>query len=434
MNEKIIEYTKKTLNELQRLQSVPSIPSLPFITEVPEGDTAQILRAGRCADDTAVPKLDDVAKELDGFTHFLKHAQALLDLQHQNSAIEDNLDFADSLQTVLQEIEHKLERARNGSKRECNPRVIRQAAMRDPYDSAISDMSTSPNSTYSLRAPISPTLQTRSESTVRRSVTRTSVDKVRPNLEGSQSPPHHRLSESSMSSLLLGSSSPMTRRGTNPSTAVTTPVFQSPAWDSDNGARPPIIQLPPAALDWSLFCNEAIVTCENWDKPWSCKISQRRRAGDGGLSLQAELADGSYLYHDLPAFGIAIPHTSHGVANPQAKNLVTFKEPQNHKLIKVRHHTKLPAREPRYVFQNHEDHKAFQELVYGCDLDDSWDIASVNSNRETESVNQTLRLWRDRHTRIPLILFYTNKRQRSPKTYIQEPSTLSFLCSLGFLR
>lgn len=436
------------MNELRRLQRVSSIHSMPFITEEPEDTTAQILGAGCCTDGTVLPKLDEVAKELDGFTYVLKHEQASLDSQQQNSAIEKDLDIPESdearsidldltmLQTVLQEVEHLLERARNGSKREYNRRFIQQATRRDTHDthdSGISDMSISPSSRSSVRASPSPTLQPGSVGMVGRSSTMSSIDKFSPILEAGQAPPQHRLSASSMSSPLLGSLSPMIRQATDPSTAVTTPLFASPAWDPDTGTKPPSIRLPAAAIEWSLFCNAAQVTCEGWQRPWSCKISQRRRARDCGLSLRAERADGSYLYHDLPAFEVAVPHTSHSVANPQAKNVVTFKEPPNHRLIKVTHHTESAERQPRYIFQNPTDHKAFQELVYGCDLEDSWDITSVESNREKECVNQTLRLWRDGYTRVPLILFYTNSRRRSPKIYIQEPSSLPylyFLCSL----
>jgi len=151
----------------------------------------------------------------------------------------------------------------------------------------------------------------------------------------------------------------------------------------------------------------------------------------GGLSFRAEKADGSYLCHDLPAAGMAIPHTSHTGADPLATNMVKFKEPQGHRLRKGPDHGEGPEKEPRYFFQDASDHKAFQELIYGCKLEGSWDITSIESDREKESVTQTLRLWKDEHTGMLVILFYTNNRKRSRKTYIQEPSKLPLVHSLS---
>lgn len=422
---------------------------MPFITEEPEGPVTQDLRAVGSAEHSSVSKLEQVAKELDGFSHLLKRERDSLYSLHQNSQHqndggtvsseimkEDEAESVDMdvtlLQTMLQEVEQKLERARNGSKRQYNQHVIRGYCRQNTHDSGISDVSASPNSRYISLLSTSPTIHVRSGVPVPQRSSRASLEIANLIPENHQPSLQRQLSTSPTSSPLLGSSPPTTRRGTGTNTAATTPMFNSPVWSSHTGTRPPSISLPSAAADWSLFCSEAQVICEGWSKPWPCNISQRRRMRDGGFSLRAEQADGSCLYHDLPALGIAVPHTSHTGANPQTKNTVIFKEPHGHKLRKVPSHGEGPEREPRYIFENPADHKAFQELIYGCDLEDSWNITSIKSDREKEeSVTQTLRLWRDSHTQIPVILFYTNKRKRSAKTYIQEPSKLPSMCRLS---
>jgi hypothetical protein len=272
------------------------------------------------------------------------------------------------------------------------------------------------------RLPTSPSFEARSAVSARRSSLRDTLEDTNLSLESRQDLLQRRLSTSSTSSPRLGSSSPMTRLNTRTSTAVTTPMLPSAERNQDAGTRPPSIRLPSAVAEWSLFCEDAQVLCAGWRNPWSCRISERRRTADGGLSLLAERADGSRLYHDLPALGVAIPHTSHTGAYPQMKNAVTFTDHRGHKLRKLIGHGESHEREPKYIFQNSADHKAFQKLVYGCELDWTWDVMTIKSDREMESVTQTLRLWTDPHSRIPVIMFYTNNRKRSAKTYIHEPS------------
>lgn len=442
MHKKIAENTQETLIELRRLRMQSTIPVMPFITEEPEGTVAQELRVGSIAEPPAASKLEQIAKELDGFSHLLKSERDAWVSQLQiNTGIvvdsetmgEDEVESIDMditlLQTVLQEVDQKLERARNSSKREYNQHVVR----RTTHDSGISDMSTSPNSRYNQHFPTSPIIQAPSGVPVVRQTSRLSFDGASPILEDHRASLQRQLSTSPLNSPFLQSSPPTSYAGTAAGTAATTPMFTSPGSNPDTGTRPPSIRLPPAATDWSLFCNDAQVTCEGWQRPWSCKISQRRRTRDCGLSLRAERANGSYLDHEIPAFGVALPHTSHTGANPQAKNVVTFLEANAHKLKKVTRQGESPEREPKYIFGNAADHKAFQELIYGCDLEESWDIVSIGSDREKECVTQTLRLWRDTHTRIPLILFYTNSRRRSAKTYIQEPSMRPLLFGFSSL-
>lgn len=392
---------------------------MPFIAEESEGHIAQDLNVDSAADGTAASKLEQVAKELDGFSHVLKRERDSWFSQHQDDMtslgsgiMEEDEDESIEmdvtvLQTVLQEVEQKLEGARYGSKCEYNQHVVRRAT----HDSGIADMSTSPESRYNSPLLASPTIPARPGVSIRRLSSTPSLD----------------------ASPILSSSPPTTCANTGANTAATTPMFTSPAWDLDTATRPPSIRLPLAAVDWSLFCNNAEVSCEGWKGPWPCKISQRRRTEDSGLSLRAEHTDGSCLYHDLPALGIAIPHTSQTGAYPHAKNMVTFKEPHGHNLRKVTgqgdtREREPKEKEPKYMFKDPADCEAFQELIYGCDLKKSWDIVSIKSDREKERVTQTVRLWRDMHTRIPVILFYTNNRKRSAKTHIQEPSKLRFLC------
>jgi hypothetical protein len=414
---------------------------MPFITEEPERSVAQDLGDG-FAEDTAASKLEQVAKELDGFSHFLKRERDSWLSQHQNE--EAAVDLEDTagdeaasvdidvtlLQTVLQEVEHKVERARYGSKREQNQNFVRQACRRATHDSGISDMSNSTKSKHNSLLLTSPTIYARSGVYGYQPSSIGSMEDTSPILESRQAPLLRQISVSPITSPFLGSSSTTTSAGTGTNTAATTPMFTSPTWNPDAGTRPPSLRLPPAAADWSLFCNDAQVICEGWQRPWSCKISQRRRTRDCGLSLRAERADGSCLYHDVPPLGIAMPHTLHTGANPHAKNTVTFIEPHGHKLKKVTARGEAQEREPKYIFRSSADHKAFQELIYGCYLEESWDVTSIESNREKESVTQTLRLWRDTYTRMPMILFYTNNRKRSPKAYIQEPSKSHILCYL----
>jgi hypothetical protein len=335
------------------------------------------------------------------------------------------------IQTMLQEVEQKSERAWNSSKREYNQHIVRQSFRQDTRDSGISDISTSPNSRRHTMYSTSPNIPSRSGITIRRPSQRaTTWDKAIPTPDDSHAPLQRQLSASSLSSPFVGSSPP-SRGGTEMNTAATTPMLVSPAWGSVTGTRPPSLMLPAAVADWILFCNDAMVTCEGWQRPWSCKISQRRRTRDGGLSIRAEQADGSCLYHDIPAAGIAIPHTSHTDADPQAVNMVKFRETHGHRLRKVTDHGDRSEKEPRYVFHNASEHKAFQELIYGCKLEGSWDITSVESDREKESVTQTLRLWKVGHTGNLVILFYANNRKRSRKTYVQEPSKLLLVYSLS---
>src|SRR6266496_4834707 len=74
------------------------------------------------------------------------------------------------------------------------------------------------------------------------------------------------------------------------------------------------------------------------------------------------------------------------------------------------------------------DYKAFQELLYNCELLCSWDITRVRSDREPtdECRAQSLRLWRDRHQNTIILLFYTSTRTWAQKTYIEEPSKQHF--------
>jgi hypothetical protein len=376
-------------------------------------------------------------KELDGFSHLLRREQDSLYSRSQadggvigSKTMDDEAESMDTfvmqlhtmLHTMHQEVEQKLERARNGFKREYNQHVVQEASRRNTYESGISDLSISPNSRYNLLLSTSPTYSARSRSPNRRPASLARTDNPSPTIEIRQGPRRCQRSLSTMSSPFLDSSLPTTCPDTEANTAATTPMTASPNYIPDTCTRPPSIRMPPAAADWSLFCSDAQVICKGWLKAWSCKISQRRRMKDYGLSLRAERADGLYLHHDLPATGITIPHTSHTGANPSAKNVVTFKEPDGHKLRKVTGHEEVSEKGPRYILQNAADHRAFQELIYGCDLEGSWDIMSVKSDREKESVTQTLRLWRDAHTQRLFILFYTNVRARAGKTYIHEPS------------
>jgi hypothetical protein len=447
-NKQIMENTQETLKEVKWLRH-SSIPLLPHITEEPEASIKQDLRAGTSTEIDQASTLEQVAKELDGFSLVLKSEQASLVSQHQNDApvvgsevIQDEevgpVDMdASLLQTVLQEVERKSKRAWNGSKREYNQHIVRRPIRQTTRDSGISDMSTSPNSRCITMSSTSPNLPARSGTTTRRPSQRANtLDREISNSDDSQVPLRRQLSTSPLSSPFLGSSPPTSSPptshvGTETNTAATTPMFISPAWSSITGTRPPSLVLPAPATDWSLFCKHAQVTCEGWQRPWSCKISQRRRTRDGGLSFRAEKADGSYLYHDLPAAGMAIPHTSHTDADPQATNMVKFKETLGHRLRKVTDHGEGPEKEPRYFFQEASDHKAFQEVIYGCKLEHSWDIISIESDREKESVTQTLRLWKDVHTGMLVILFFTNIRKRSRKTYVQEPSKLTLFHCLS---
>jgi hypothetical protein len=414
---------------------------MPFITEEPGWSVAQDL-GDDFAEDTAASKLEQVAKELDGFSQFLKRERDSWLSQHRNKeaavGLEDTAgDEAASvdidvtlLQTVLQEVEHKVERARYGSKREQNQNFVRLASRRDTHDSGISDMSNSTKSTQNSLLPTSPMISANPSVYAYLPSSIGRMEDTSPILESRQAPLLRQISMSPITSPFLGSSSTTTSAGTGTDTAATTPMFTSPTWNPDTGTRPPSLRLPPAAADWSLFCNDAQVICEGWQRPWSCKISQRRRTRDCGLSFRAERADGSCLYHDVPPLGIAVPHTLHTGANPHAKNTVTFIDLQGHKLKKVTVGEEEQEMKPKYIFRGAADHKAFQELIYGCYLEESWDVTSIESNREKESVTQTLRLWRDTHTRIPMILFYTNNRKRSSKAYIQEPSKPHILCYL----
>lgn len=180
--------------------------------------------------------------------------------------------------------------------------------------------------------------------------------------------------------------------------------------------------MPPAATDWSLFCNGAQVICEVWHRTWTCRFYQRRKIRDCRLrTVPSSRAEGSYLGHDLPALSIIILHTLHARVNPQLKYTVTFKKSCCHKLRREGvNHGKRVEEGPKYVFQDPADHKAFQELICGCDLECSWDTMSIASGREKGECHPTLRLWRDEHTEVPMILSYANNRRKSPKAYIQK--------------
>jgi hypothetical protein len=437
---------------------------MPLITEEPDRAVAQELGTGGPAANAAASKLEQVAKELDGFIQDLKRERDSWYSQHQGFQIQNpqhqatqhprsqsqtgagtvrietqqedeaksiNMDVT-LLQTMLQEVENKLKLAQNDSPGEFNDPAAKPVSRRDTHDSGISDIGTSLNSRQNSLLSASPTIQARPVIPTRRVSPEPSRGISGANFEGDQGSPSNDFSPNFMGSPFLGSSPATIRTDTGATTAATTPMFSSPAWEQETTKRPPSITLPSLAIDWGLFCNEAQVTCDGWQKAWSCSISQRRRMRDGGLSLRAENSEGCFLYHDLPALGMAIPHTSHTGANPQAKNRVTFKEPYGHKLRQVTGQGESRERDPKYIFQNPELHKEFQELIYGYDLEDSWNIESVKSDREKESVTQTLRLWRDKRTRIPVIMFYTNKRKRSAATYIQEPSKSTPLRRLNF--
>jgi hypothetical protein len=443
-SKQIMENTQETLKEVKRLRH-SSIPLLPHITEEPEASIRQDLRTGAPTKNEEASTLEQVARELDGFSQVLKKEASLVS-QHQNEApiagpevMEDEEAVSDDmdallLQTMLREVERKSQRAWNGSKREYNQHFVRRPIKQNTRDSGISIVSprSRSNSRQNTMSSTSPKLPARSGNTSRRPSQRaTTLDREIPSPDDSQAPLQRQLSTSPLSSPFLGSSPPTSHVGTETNTAATTPIFVSPAWNPVTGTRPPSLVLPAAAAEWSLFCKDAQVTCKGWQEPWSCQISQRRRTRDGGLSLRAEKTDGSFLYHDLPAAGMAIPHTSHTGPNPVVANVVNFKEPNGHRLRKVTKLGEGPEMEPRYFFPDALDHKAFQEVIYGCKLVDSWDIDSIESDREKESVTQTLRLWKDVHAGMLVILFYTNNRKRSPKTYVQEPSKLPLVHSLN---
>jgi hypothetical protein len=437
---------------------------MPLITEQPDRAIAQEPGTGGPAPNAAASKLEQVAKELDCFIQDLKRERDSWYSQHQSSQIQNpqhqvtqhpcsqsqtgagtvrietqqedeaksiNMDVT-LLQTMLQEVENKLKLAQNDPPGEYNDPAAKRVSRRDTHDSGISDIGTSLNSRQNSLLSVSPKLQSHPGILTRRVSPGSSPGISGANFEGDRGSPSNEFSPSSMGSPFLGSSPATIRTDTGATTAATTPMFSSPTWEQETTRRPPSITLPSSAIDWGLFCNEAQVTCDGWQNPWSCSISQRRRMGDGGLSLRAEKSEGCFLYHDLPAPGIAIPHTSHTGADPQAKNRVTFKDPHGHRLRQVTGQGESREKGPKYIFQDPEVHKAFQELVYGYDLEDSWNIESIKSDREKESVTQTLRLWRDKRTRIPVIMFYTNKRKRSAATYIQEPSKSIALRRLYF--
>lgn len=443
VNEEIVENTREALTELRQLRRQSSIPAMPFITEEPETYLEEAPIAGSSAVDMSASKLEQVAKELDGFSHLLKRERDMWRSEYEQDAtrvgsrimdddeVECNDKDVDQLQTVLQEIDHKLERVRNGSTRQRNQHVIRRYSRTDSYDSAISGMSTSPIPRYKQHRLPSPTFPRRSETPILQTSLRASVEKSSPTLDSHYDLLAAQISMSPVSSpRLLASSPPTTREHTAATTAVTTPLFDSSSWAAETSTRAPSMLLPSPAVDWSLFCNEVQVKCEGWRKPWVCKLSQRRRMHDCGLSLRAERADGSRFCHDLPASGVAIPHTFHTGANPQYKNAVMFKDIHGHKL-RITGQGEYLEKEPKYIFQNPADHKAFQELVFGCELQGSWNVKMIKSEREKESVTQSLRLWRDTHTGTPIILFYTNTRQKSAKTYIQAPSKFTLSNSSG---
>ena len=419
---------------------------MPFITEEPEGTVANNFNMDYSAEPTAASKLKQVAEELDGFSHVLKRERdswcsRLGDSHLQNdagTACSDKMEEhkVESLEMdvtpllkVLQEVEQKLERARNSLKRECNQHIVRQVSRQESHDSGIADISVGPNSRENSPLSASPTIQSRSRVPVHRPSSGASFNTPSPRLEGRPASFQSQIPTSPTSSPNLGSSPPTSWGGSETNTPATTPMFVGAA-HPHTVPRPPSIKLPSATTDWSLFCREVVVTCEGWADPWSCNISQRRRMSNGGLSLRAELADGSCLYHDLPAPGIAVPHTSHTGANPKAKNTVTFKDPHEYQLKKKTRQGQGLEKKPKYIFKNPADHKAFQELIYGFNLEWSWNITTIKSDREKESAAQTLRLWRDAHSHTPVILFYTNTRQRSSKTYIQEPSELPLVIQL----
>jgi hypothetical protein len=121
VNEKIIDNTQETLKEVRHLRRQPSTRVVPFVNEGPEGPVPQDLRAGGLADNMAVSKLEQVVKELDGFSHVLKSEQDSWYSQHQNDAETVALGITEDdeaeltgvdvkqLQKVLQEVEEKLE-------------------------------------------------------------------------------------------------------------------------------------------------------------------------------------------------------------------------------------------------------------------------------------------------------------------------------------
>lgn len=416
-----MENTQETLNELRRLRIKSSMSLMPNIAEDPEIPIAQHLRSNSSSEMTTASKLDPVANELNDFSRVLKQERDLFCRHLSEAGIMDSAAFEEGeedpmemnvklLQAILQDVEQQLERARNSSKREYNQQVVRQPHKQATIDSGI----TSPFLT-------SPTIYAHSNDQLPRPFHRTLSDESflasGEGLRPFQSWP------SPATSPLLASSPPTTSvMGIGTSTGVTTPMLTSPHWNPQTGTRPPSLRLPDAASDWSTFCEEVEISCAGWQKAWKCKLSYYQRSGDGGLSLRAERSDGCCLSHDIPALGMTVPHTSHTGANPQARNMVKFLDSHDHLVKKVTRHEENRERDPKYIFRNPTDHKAFQKLIYGFELECSWDINSIESDREKESVTQTLRLWRDTHTQMLLILFYTNNRKRSTKVYIQEPS------------
>lgn len=414
---------------------------MPFITEEQEGPVANNLNPNSSAESTGASKLEQVAKELDGFSHVLKYEKYSRWSRIGDSRLQNNADTANSdkleehgagsieldltsLLEVLRDVEQKLELAQNSLKREYNKQVVRQKFWHGTHGPGISDIFISPGSKGNTLLSTSPTIPSGSGVPVRRLSSEASLNIPTPRLESWRCVLPHQPSTSPTSPLFLGSSPPTSRWGTEMNTAETTPISAVTA--QHQIPKPPNFSLRFATKDWYSFCTDVVVIWKGWPDHRLCNISQRRRMRDGGLSLKAELADGSCLYHDLPALGTVVPHTSHTGVYSGARNAVTFKEPYGHQLRKVARQEESydSDKSPKYIFRNAADHKAFQELIYGCELQWSWNITMIRSDREKESTGQTLRLWRDAHGRTPVILFYTNMRQRSSKIYIQEPSKL----------
>lgn len=456
VNQRITEGVQEILHEvrLRRQISVPVLPALTEETEVAMDE--QQLAVGTPSislqhEEATPAQIEEATEDLDGFRKMLRNERDHINVEHEDSPAVAGLGIMDfdatdaavdlpQIQATLQQIESQLERARSGRRPTHSQRMVPVRPKRNEtnytFDSAYggSIMSTSPESregpfstspkmlsSTSPPGPSSPMQQQRSyadsgnispmspttmagPSTMSRNGSYTNL--------GSPSSPRAEFPGGSLS-------------GSAPTTAQTTPAWSTPSWSIAEGQPMPNYSLPPPATStWTIFSDEAKLSFDGWTRPWACEISYHRRDHDAGLSLQVRKRDGSnIMYHDFPPLKTTVPHTSHTGAHPDRKNTVLFKDHHGHRIgTKGRLEEKLKGM-PKYTFDEAPQHKEFQELIYGCELLDSWDTKSISSDRGKESQTQTLRVWLDKYTHVPFLLCYLNVPRRGHPRYIQEPKT-----------
>ena len=278
MNQEIRNQNQEILKKLN-LNVPPSRLPTPFVCDEPPGfpsredrdssPTQNMLSVFR---DTTPPEFNQLYQELDGFSNILKREKNAVTLQlsssestsnQGSSSISSNPDDVDvtQLQKVQQEIDSVLERVRNQQKRIVNKSIQRN----DTYDSGISGMSYAMTSGSPAHSTFSDNWNSHHSSPQWPSSPKNFGISTSPLLRRQPARPELTNRPPSTSTIArdmsptLGSSPSFSNAETAQTTPALSPFLVGPRKNSQAGSAFPELQLPPAAQDWMLVCEDAEV-------------------------------------------------------------------------------------------------------------------------------------------------------------------------------